>query len=410
MAGLLDMFGTAGQETLGLLGGDIARARDDAQAQALYALAGSLLSGGPTGLSIVRGLQQGQQAYRSAMRGALDEQLQGVQVADLLRKRKLEEEALKRQQMIDRAVAGAYVPGQAAVTPETPVMDIYGQEQMGPNVPQAAVAPRLDIQSIAPALLATREGRTTLADLMKAQEAMQPKLQTIGEGQQLGYVQDGKFVPLASAPKPQRLTGEESNIALRLFGTNDPAELTKIPGASQQIENAVIALKRAGATTLNLPSGEERKAAVLANRMNFSVGQMNEAIGKEPTAAMPKTLAEAVRFFTGSEFLANKLTPEQRQVVESAQLDVLDAALTLGTGAAYTREQLEGYRKSYFPQLGDSDKAIQSKQKRLENLLQSAQVAAGRAAPTIPTRMPSAFEMPSQAVEIPSGVTVRKRQ
>ena len=105
MAGLLDIFGTSGQSTLGLLGGDVGSARDDAQAQALYALAGSLLSGGPTGLSIVRGLQQGQQAYRQAMRGALEEQLQGVQMQEFLRKRKLEEEALKRQQMIDAAVA-----------------------------------------------------------------------------------------------------------------------------------------------------------------------------------------------------------------------------------------------------------------------------------------------------------------
>lgn len=183
MAGLLDIFGTSGQGTLGLLGGDIASARDDAQAQALYALAGSLLSGGPTGLSIAKGLQQGQQAYKQAMRGALEEQLQGVQVADLLRKRKLEEEALARQQMIDRAVARAYRPGVAA----QPAQEIYGEDIMGQQVGEgmtpavAAQAPSLDLQSIAPALMASREGRATLADLMKTQEAMQPKYQAVGD-------------------------------------------------------------------------------------------------------------------------------------------------------------------------------------------------------------------------------------
>lgn len=169
MASLLDIFGTGGTQTLGLLGGDIESARNDAQAQALYALAGSLLSGGPTGLSIARGLQQGQQAYRQAMRGSLEEQLQGVQVSDLLRKRKLEEEALKRQQMIDAAVARAYRPGVAA----QPAQEIYGEDIMGQQVGEgvipavAAQAPSLDLQSITPALMASREGRATLADLAK---------------------------------------------------------------------------------------------------------------------------------------------------------------------------------------------------------------------------------------------------
>lgn len=183
MAGLLDIFGTSGQSTLGLLGGDVGSTRDDAQAQALYALAGSLLSGGPTGLSIVKGLQQGQQAYKQAMRGAMEEQLQGVQMQEYLRKRKLEEEALARQQMIDRAVAGAYKPGVTA----QPAQEIYGEDIMGQRVGEgvtpavAAQAPRLDIQSITPALMASREGRATLADLMKAQESMIPKYQAVGD-------------------------------------------------------------------------------------------------------------------------------------------------------------------------------------------------------------------------------------
>jgi hypothetical protein len=61
---------------------------------------------------------------------------------------------------------------------------------------------------------------------------------------------------------------------------------------------------------------------------------------------------------------------------------MLDAFLTLGTGAAYTREQLEGYRKSYFPQLNDKPANIADKAQRLKNLIDAGMIKAGRAAPT----------------------------
>jgi hypothetical protein len=155
-------------------------------------------------------------------------------------------------------------------------------------------------------------------------------------------------------------------------------------------------------TTINMPSEGERKSAVLASRLNFSVGQMNEAIGADPKAAMPSTTAEIARFVSRTDFLPNKLTTEQRQIVEAAQEDILDAALTLGTGAAYTREQLAGYKKSYFPQLEDKPAQIKTKQERLNNLLKSAEVASGRAAgqitapiPKLPTA-PASDGLPSQ--------------
>jgi len=77
MAGLLDIFGTGGADTMGLLGmspADIQRNRDDAQAQALYALAGRLFQGGNTGQSIAEGLMKGQQAYKGGMQETLQSQ------------------------------------------------------------------------------------------------------------------------------------------------------------------------------------------------------------------------------------------------------------------------------------------------------------------------------------------------
>jgi hypothetical protein len=143
MAGLLDIFGTGGVDTMGLLGmsqGDISRNRDDAQAQALYALAGRLFQGGNTGQSIAEGLQAGQKAYKGGMQDTLQTQLQNYQLQELLRKRK-EEELTKQQQLqAQQILAKAYSPETFA---ETPLTNIFGQEVAGPNQPQAAGAAKV---------------------------------------------------------------------------------------------------------------------------------------------------------------------------------------------------------------------------------------------------------------------------
>jgi hypothetical protein len=413
MNGLLDIFGTSGTDTLGLLGMSpeaIKRSRDDAQAQALYSLAGSLLSGGPTGLSIVRGLQQGSQAYKNAMQGQLQEQFQGFQLQDALRKRKAEEQALARQAMANRLLPSLIQPAQAAVPAQfygqetqMPVMDDEGNLMPGATAPVAGRAGGLN-KDVFDLLSASPEGQAAFDRYMKMQKAAAGETFNLAENATLGRINpltNQVDIIAQGAPKEKATPGD-------IQGYN----LARSQGYEGSFLDYQTALKKAGAssTSINMPSEGERKSAVLANRMNFSVAQMNEAIGKDPKAAMPNTAAEAARFFTRSDFLANKLTPEQRQVVETAQLDVLDSALTLGTGAAYTREQLDSYRRSYFPQLGDEPKTVQMKQKRLENLLRSAEIASGRAASSIPTKMPQPFEVPQAAgMEIPANVTVRKR-
>ena len=135
----------------------------------------------------------------------------------------------------------------------------------------------------------------------------------------------------------------------------------------------------------------ERKAATLLQRLQFSQSQLTQALVDDPNAAKPGVLTSALAKL--STPLANTLTPEARQRVESAQLDMLDAALTLGTGAAYTKEQLEGYRNSYFPSVGDGPTQVKDKKARLENVIAAAKIAAGKAAklvPAAPTVSPAA--------------------
>ncbi|WP_329765090.1 hypothetical protein [Stenotrophomonas maltophilia] len=134
-------------------------------------------------------------------------------------------------------------------------------------------------------------------------------------------------------------------------------------------------------STLGTPTEGERKSATLLSRLENSLGQMNKAIGENESAAKPGILASiAGRIPLSGEYARNLVNSSERQRVEAAQLDMLDAALTLGTGAAYTKEQLEGYRKSYFPQLGDSEDTVADKQARLDNIVEAARIGAGRAA------------------------------
>jgi hypothetical protein len=139
----------------------------------------------------------------------------------------------------------------------------------------------------------------------------------------------------------------------------------------------------------NISEGE-RKAATLLARLRGSQSQLLTVLGDKPGAAKPGPAAEFVRAIpiVGGDTPANLMTSESRQQVEAAQLDMLDAALTLGTGAAYTKEQLRGYAKSFFPQIGDGPKTVADKQVRLANVIRSAEIAAGRAESQVPKAPP----------------------
>ena len=178
------------------------------------------------------------------------------------------------------------------------------------------------------------------------------------------------------------------NEAVRVAGSMFPTVAFNALNDTQlgQLQNRLdmldIAKRKAGATTIQLPSESERTAGYLISRAKNSADQLQIAIGKTPSAASPDFAAELIKNVTGSDYLKNLANPEARQQVEAAQLDMLDAFLTLGTGAAYTREQLEGYRKSYFPQLNDKPANIADKAQRLKNLIDAGMIKAGRAAPT----------------------------
>jgi len=140
--------------------------------------------------------------------------------------------------------------------------------------------------------------------------------------------------------------------------------------------------KRKEANPMASMTEGERKAATLLQRLQFSQQQLNDVLKTNPDAAKPEYLPTFIEGI--SETGANLIRSEPRQQIETAQMDLLDAALTLGTGASYTKEQLKGYSASYFPKIGDSPKTIKDKEARLANIVEAAKIAAGRGAKLVP--------------------------
>ena len=175
----------------------------------------------------------------------------------------------------------------------------------------------------------------------------------------------------------------------------------------QQVENKVMQLEaqKASVTHVNLPAADERKTGFLSNILDRNILQMQNALGVDPNAVKPNVPASIVEAISGPNLLSRSLKPAQRQIIEDSQLDVLDTALTLSTGAAYNREQLIGKREAYFPNLGDKPATVAAKRQRLEGLLDSAFIMAGRATPkrvSAPYTAPPAQPNINQELNVPT--------
>lgn len=181
--------------------------------------------------------------------------------------------------------------------------------------------------------------------------------------------------PIVRAVDPYKQAAEQRAQAGEVRAQQDQANEAERLRISQEAEQRQAAAAAEGTES-------ERTAGFLAGRIVDATGRLTGAIQQDRSSANPSLGVETVRNVFG-DTAANYMTDEQRQVVRAAQLDVIDAALTLGTGAAYTPEQLENYREVYFPALGDSPETIASKRSALRSIIVRAQTKAGRAAPDI---------------------------
>ena len=345
------------EELLGLLGAtpeQIAQARRQSGFEELGLLGQALRQAGapaPRGTSTLSRLGQAAGMYTQAPRQTMDTLLQDLyrrqQIQDMQRKRQQEQEAIAAQQQIRQALPGV----------------LSGQG---------------DLSSI----VGLPGGLEAASKVAQLRGQMTPKKKYI---QSEGSIYEETPAGLVQVITPKnKFTGDYANAAIGLYETANINEIKdKDPNFFDAIQREVERVNKAKATQVNLPSEGERKAGTLTNRIQFNVAKINEILGGSPQAATPETLPTLIQTLTGSEYFKSLANSEERQRIEAAQLDILDAALTLGTGAAYTREQLENYRTAYFPQIGDRGKpqVVADKQERLQNLLDSAFLAAGRAAP-----------------------------
>lgn len=155
----------------------------------------------------------------------------------------------------------------------------------------------------------------------------------------------------------------------------------QIRGQDLNYKSAAEAREAAKVKSGGTSTEDERKAAGYAVRMEDALRTL-DAVGKEDPSATKPGAGTAVTNML-PEGVANYIRPENRQRVEAAQLDALDAALTLATGAAYTKEQLKGLARAYFAQPGDTEKTIGEKTQRLKTVVETARVRSGRSEETI---------------------------
>jgi hypothetical protein len=174
------------------------------------------------------------------------------------------------------------------------------------------------------------------------------------------------LVPPAAAPAaapavlPNAKLSPKDQKAFDLAQANrQAAEKLKIAEEKRAETRKLEEDKRKEANPMGSITEGERKAATLLQRLQFSQQQLKDVLQKNPDATKPEYLPTFVEGF--SETGAN-----------------------LGTGASYTKEQLKGYRESYFPQIGDSPNTIKDKEARLSNIVEAAKIAAGRAAKLVP--------------------------
>ena len=430
MAGLLDIFGTGGSETMSLLGmspADIQKNRDDAQAQALYALAGRLFQGGNTGASIAQGLQAGQQAYKGAMQGNLQDLLQNTQLQELIKKRKDEETA---KQLFMRG----YKPSVAGI--EAKPVEEEGR-YLGETPAAPAQPARFDISSVAPEMMALGSaGQAQLKNALELQGLMGGKTHVLAEGAKLVRENPltGKVETVAEGQAKEKATPAEiqgynlavnqgyggsfldyqtalkkagvQNTIVNVAGKTFASEFSK--GAGEAVNNAFASAQGAVGTlgrieTLKpileggkLFSGTLGTSQVAGARIADALG-----IGGKNNAERLQNTALAMQQLSGLELNAAEAMKGQGQITENERAIIKRAAAgdLMNMTAKEVSTLLGGLEKTANYKIGIHESNL----KRLKQNPDLAAIAQYYELPTVPTT-PTL-----ENVGLPSGVTVKRK-
>ena len=252
---LSNFFPAAPSYLPGLLGEEQARlAQRQAQQQGLLGAAlGLMQAGAPsrtpisTGQALAQGLAAGQQAYGNVLQQRTQESLIN---------RQLQEEQRKKQE----------------------------QEFMRQLLPLAVQPGEVGSQALAQAAAAmTPDNYAKFVGAIKTQREMvqgpKPELRELG----------GALYEISSGQPPKliidakgKLSGDFANYAKGMFGTDVVAELPA--GGFEQIQNAIIQQKRAGATVVDMTGGQKGFENETKLRTEFQGSPEYKAFGEMKSA------------------------------------------------------------------------------------------------------------------------------
>ena len=454
LGGLLgNMFGSGDSELEKLL---TPKQREQLGLQSSLAAAAALLQAsgrGPQriglGQALGSALQAGQGAYERGTTNAFQQMLLG---------QKLQE--AKTAQDLQKQIAGVFTaPPPAALSPEQQALMAPGMP-VGPTVARAELAASIQPPSADEILasqyrraaqISTRAGKGEDAKrYMDIAKELSPRPEITGQPFE---VTDTKGNPILvqqykdGTVKTMQGYGPKRDVVLQALGgqtvaidksklkggetffqTMTPAEIANLKvaqgnlavaqgglglrqqeflrGAFDRVESpeGFFNVPKGGGVAQPImgPSGEqlkgvsggkategERKAATLLSRMQLAQTQMDQ--GKEGMPGFLTSVSPRVGL------------PEERKRTEDAQLDFLDAALTLATGAAYTEFQLKGAMQSYFPRFGDDAATIAEKELRRKNLMEAARISAGSMGGAVPPPPPKPATPAAEPGATPGG-------
>jgi hypothetical protein len=121
----------------------------------------------------------------------------------------------------------------------------------------------------------------------------------------------------------------------------------------------------------------QQKTLTLLTRIAGGAKDIQNTLAVDPEAQKAGIFETLSRDVLGEGTITRRIAGPERRIVTDAQANMLDAILTMGTGAAYNEEQKIANRISYFPQYGDSPREIAIKNQRLNQAIESARIAAG---------------------------------
>lgn len=171
----------------------------------------------------------------------------------------------------------------------------------------------------------------------------------------------------------------------------------QIAQMSNQTRRDLAAAIQAGAPKT---TQSEQQSGFIANRILNSAKLISDITKKDPNAANVGFLEAAGGSIPFVGESTQKLAQSgNRQAISSAQDEIIDAALVLATGAAYTKEQMKQKRDFYKPSITDKPEIKAIKQERVKSLIQDAKVRAG---PTWTPQMDQAVSGLFQPIAAPA--------